>query len=446
MNNISGFGPETKVLMYDYTIKEIQHIVVGDLIWGNDNKHRIVMETFKGENELYLVNQTRANNYITTVNHPLVLRATSIPILYYKYENRSKDYGVIYYTKCEHAICNKDCSKTGFKYRTLLCDTEKEAVKIKNLITTGELDPNYVKEGDIFILTAFEHLNMCTKRIRLHKLKGYKVPYPVLKNNHKLPLDPYFLGLWLGDGTAKATSITSTDIEIENFLYEFASTYEGLIVHKKTTEAGYVSNTGIISKKEYHLYTLRHNTKRRNPIRKALVNIGVFNNKHIPAIYLNASEEDRFRLLAGLIDTDGSFHISKNNDNINRLSYRFSQATCHKELVFNAYTLAKSLGLNIGKMEEIEYAPIGRLAFKDDEVFHTKYCFVMTGENITKIPCLIERKKVSNFSTDFNFRTTHTSSITMVPQDQNNFVGLIVDGNHQFLLSDCTVVHDSFTN
>lgn len=31
--NISGFDPTTKILMYDNTIKEIQHIVVGDLIW-----------------------------------------------------------------------------------------------------------------------------------------------------------------------------------------------------------------------------------------------------------------------------------------------------------------------------------------------------------------------------------------------------------------------------
>lgn len=448
MNNISGFDPSTKILMYDNTVKEIQNIIAGDLIWGDDNKHRTVIETFKGENELYLVQQSKAESYITTINHPLVLRATSVSVLCYNQKGRSKDYVVIYYVKCENAICKKNCCKKGFKYRTLLYDTEEEGIQIKNLITTGQFDPAYVKEGDVSILSAFDYLNMCTKDIRLYKLKGYKVPYPVLKNNYKLPLDPYFLGIWLGDGTASRAVVTSTDIEIENFLHEFASTYEGLTVHKKTTEAGYVTTTGPVAKKGYHVYSLRYNKNRLNPIRIALENIGVLNNKHIPDLYLNASEEDRFRLLAGLIDTDGSLHMSKSKhtNKIDRLSYRFSQAVSHKELAFNAYTLAKSLGLNIGMMEETECPPVGRSVYKDGEAFHTNYCFGMTGENITKIPCLIERKKVTNFSTDFNFRTTHTSSLNMIKQDNNNFVGLIIDGNHQFLLSDCSVVHDSFQN
>src|SRR5260370_36145131 len=34
--------------------------------------------------------------------------------------------------------------------------------------------------------------------------------------------------------------------------------------------------------------------------------LGLIRNKHIPAVYLRASEQQRFALLAGLLDTDGT--------------------------------------------------------------------------------------------------------------------------------------------
>src|SRR5690606_22644552 len=112
---------------------------------------------FKGENELYLVQQRKAESYITTVNHPLVLRATSISIFCYKVKGRSKDYILTYYVKCENAICTNFCSKKGFKCHTLLYDTKEEAEQFKNLITAGELDISHVKEGDIYILSPPEY-------------------------------------------------------------------------------------------------------------------------------------------------------------------------------------------------------------------------------------------------------------------------------------------------
>lgn len=409
MNNYSGFGLESKVLMYDNTIKDIKDIMVGDLLWGDDNMPRKVLETFKGEGDLYLIQQSRASHYMITNNHQIIFRATSIPVAYYKIKNRSKPYILYYFIKCKNVKCKNVCCKKGFKSYTLGYDTEKEAEEAKRLLLLGELDPNYVKEGDIFNMSAIEYLNVCTKFIRLNRLKGYKVPYPVVHNlNYELPLDPYFLGIWLGDGCASRAIITSTDIEIEEYLYQFAEKYEGLTVHKKTTEVGYISNTGPVAKKGYHAYSLRYNKKRLNPIRITLDTIGVLNNKHIPDIYMNASEEDRFKLLAGLIDTDGSLHVAKENDHINRLSYRFSQAECHHLLVFQAYTLAKSLGLNVASMEESYIPPVGRPLYKDGKALHTNYCFSMTGENISKIPCLIERKKVAPLIDNFQFRTTHT--------------------------------------
>ena len=148
---MSGFSEDTKVLMFDNTVKEIKDIVIGDLIWGNDNIPRKVLELFNGEDELYLVQQSRANNYIVTNNHPLILRATSIPIKYYKITNGNK-YMVYYFIKCQHTECKvKNCSKKGFKFHTLSYNTEIEANDAKKLILSGELDPNYVMTPGIFV-------------------------------------------------------------------------------------------------------------------------------------------------------------------------------------------------------------------------------------------------------------------------------------------------------
>jgi hypothetical protein len=37
------------------------------------------------------------------------------------------------------------------------------------------------------------------------------------------PLDPYFLGVWLGDGTSSVPSVTAADEEVVSFLEEFAA-------------------------------------------------------------------------------------------------------------------------------------------------------------------------------------------------------------------------------
>jgi len=82
----------------------------------------------------------------------------------------------------------------------------------------------------------------------------------------ELPVPPYALGVWLGDGNAADASITTTDPEI--------------VVHLEADGPWVVQ--GIPP------------------------GLGVLNNKHIPTTYLRASEAQRRLLLAGLLDTDGT--------------------------------------------------------------------------------------------------------------------------------------------
>ena len=82
-----------------------------------------------------------------------------------------------------------------------------------------------------------------------------------------LPLPPYVLGVWLGDGSSFSAEFTSADPEISML----------------------VDGQGIGA------------TKLKSRLR-----LEVLANKHIPARYLRASERQRRALLAGLIDADGT--------------------------------------------------------------------------------------------------------------------------------------------
>ena len=189
--------------------------------------------------------------------------------------------------------------------------------------------------------------------------------------------------------------------------------------------------------------------KGRNPIRIILKQLGVFRNKHIPDLYMTASEEDRYRLLAGLIDTDGSLHsVNRENGTKSAWQYRFSQSEENKLLSFQTKDLALSLGLSVTKMEERIKTPINRgliyrETFRDGKTEHIHYCFTMTGYNMKNVPCLIERKKASIKCAGAVFTNANASRITITSLTESyDYVKIKVDDNHRFLLSDCTVVHD----
>lgn len=108
---------------------------------------------------------------------------------------------------------------------------------------------------------------------------------PVEYPEAELPIAPYVLGLWLGDGNTSAPQLTASQ--------EDADYYAG-----KITACGlrpgrqWVTNTAVC-------FTI-HDT------RSKLIDLGVLGQKHIPDQYITASIEQRRSLLKGLMDSDGS--------------------------------------------------------------------------------------------------------------------------------------------
>lgn len=135
----------------------------------------------------------------------------------------------------------------------------------------------------------------------------FKVPNipPIEYSERKLPLEPYLMGLFLGDGSKNTPIIYSDpqDVEIEKEILENINNYNGFYY--------VIDNPPSITKEK--LIRIRHKNDvldKNGKVHKSvycdrLRELGVFNNKHIPNIYKYCSVQQRLDLLAGLFDSDG---------------------------------------------------------------------------------------------------------------------------------------------
>lgn len=215
--------------------------------------------------------------------------------------------------------------------------------------------------------------------------------YPAQTN--ALPLDPYVLGAWLGDGTSCNSQFTSADSEIVDHIK--AAGWD--VVKQPSNVYGY--NVG-------KLIT-------------ALRVIGVANNKHIPETYLRASKEARLALLQGLMDTDGTV---ENGTAI--------FANTNRRLAQDTLELARSLGLKTnwtegkaylnGRYISPEYAvrvrahvPVFRLTRKAllQRMNNEQYWSITNIEPVTSVPvkCIVVEAKDHLFLAGENCLPTHNS-------------------------------------
>jgi hypothetical protein len=124
------------------------------------------------------------------------------------------------------------------------------------------------------------------------------VKYP----EQKLPIDPYVLGCWLGDGNSHSGHIECADKEILDEIVK-----RGYDIHLVKSSVRSKSKScqyriGGVAESYKDEYGLPHTTYL---LSKQLKELNLFKNKHIPDIYLCSSYEQRLALLQGLMDTDG---------------------------------------------------------------------------------------------------------------------------------------------
>lgn len=161
-------------------------------------------------------------------------------------------------------------------------------------------------KGDI--RTGWVSKYMRTDDLLADSYKKPKIVIDAVRGLRKqLPLDPYMLGVWLGDGDARGGRICGQDEGVFDELK-----YRGFRLSKSHCPKRAPFKTVTV-------YGLVH----------SLRSLGVLGKKHVPYQYLIASEKDRLALLQGLMDTDGHQSKGRNSHAIfSNTNYSLIESVC----------------------------------------------------------------------------------------------------------------------
>ncbi|MEY4903436.1 MAG: hypothetical protein RLZZ292_1251, partial [Bacteroidota bacterium] len=264
------------------------------------------------------------------------------------------------------------------------------------------------KQGDVLDITVKEYLEKSTKW--KSNYKGYKVE--VEFEAKPLLIAPYFLGLWLGDGSSAKPEIATTDAEIVNYLSVFAEE-KGLRLNEYA----------VVDKCPMYSLTGGERGHKGYSLKSELRELNVLQNKHIPQEYLVNSTENRLALLAGLIDTDGHYLIQSNG-------YEITQK--NKRLAENIKFLCDTLGFRTSF--NAKRATIKSIGY-ESEVYRVR----IYGD-INRIPVRLKRKEASPWKSPVDWQVT---GIKIEDDGIGDYYGFEIDGNRRFLLEDMTVTHNT---
>ena len=155
----------------------------------------------------------------------------------------------------------------------------------------------------VWVPTTTTTEQMATDYHSDYRGKRYRIPLtPALELPAlELLVDPYFLGLWLGDGKTADSSVVFDAQDEEDMRREIAAVILPGEEAVWSDEGGWGTVRIRREGGRKHLHTLRNRLR----------DLGVLGAKHIPAVYLRASREQRFALLQGLMDSDGTIDTGK---------------------------------------------------------------------------------------------------------------------------------------
>lgn len=359
---------QLNVLMYDFTLKNIEDVEIDDLLMGDDGTYRRVISKINNYGKIYKIHQTSGEDYYTNGKHTLVLK---------KSETAKRPFGNI--TK-----------KGTFRHPNGRLASYKDYEKI-NI-------SDFIQKSSVFRKNFFT----------------FK-PEMIYRKEKEVYIEPYLLGIWLGDGFASTTSIISMDDEIIKYIYEYANRNNLSVkkIERNWEKADvYKLNRPLIKK------------TRKNEFLENLRKYNLINNKHIPQEYINNSERVRIELMAGLIDTDGS--LSSNN------VYEFYQKSY--DFIRDVKVIADSLGFRTSLRERKNCTCNGKN-------YGTHYRLSISGD-LWRIPCKVKRKKVTKNMLSKN-KDWRVSMIKPIEIGDGKYTEIKVDGNGNYLLGDFTIAHNS---
>lgn len=351
-----------KVLMYDGTLKTVESVIVGDQLMGPDSSPRNVLKLKRGVDSMYKIETVNGQTLFVNGNHILSLRRT----------NRT----------------NRSNTPLRFNKNTR----------------------DYKGQDPIVNITVEEYLKKSPKFKHLYKL--YSVPIE-FENKKNLTIDPYFLGLLLGDGCiVRGSSITTGDVEIEKYIRDHAKFLDLNITENK-------------EKSNCKTYRFVRKNLNKNYLNEMLKDLNLFgcdsSTKYIPQIYKTANTQNRLSILAGLIDTDGSLIGG---------CYEFISKS--ESLANDVCFIARSLGIRATIRPCYKKCQTG-----NGGIYHR----VTLSGDIDKIPVLVARKKASvrkqkKNPTSFGFTVEKIS-------DLEDHYGFELDKDHLYLADNFIVTHNT---
>jgi len=184
-------------------------------------------------------------------------------------------------------LLGRECFEVVFSDRTaVLADAEHQ------WLTSDAYDQRRRNGGRVRTTREIAATLMRGDREYMHRIAlASPIQYPA----KVLPIDPYVLGAWLGDGTSTAAELTRAD---EPILREVE--LAGYAVAPASGPVAYrIGGTGHTRDEATGRY------KRNSSLSSTLRNEGLLGNKHIPLAYLHGSVDQRQALLEGLMDTEG---------------------------------------------------------------------------------------------------------------------------------------------
>lgn len=355
-------GKGTKIIDFNGNIVKVENIKTGDLLMGPDGTPRKVLSTTQGRGPLYRVTpKVGGDSFVCNDVHVLSLK------------------------------CSNDKAPENRK-------------RAKNTTNTPNKEKTMWK-GDIVNIPLNEYLQKSKTWKNRTKLWRSKLDF-----SHKdLPMDPYVLGLWLGDGHSQSASLTSMDSVLSDIWTKWVeSNGDKIAVYNQNNNKAYT-------------YAARASVKHHRVVSTEILNlIGVLNNKHIPHEYLTSSRDQRLSLLAGLIDTDGYYSKEGKNFEITQKS---------KTLMDNIVFLSRSLGfkVTVNKCKKI-----------DQNGTEGLYQRAVILGALSEIPTKLERKKGQD-----GLKAWDTTGFRVKAIGTGDYYGFTLDKDHLYMLGDFTVTHNT---
>lgn len=387
---------DTPILMYDGSIKKVQDIIEGDLLKGDNSEPRKVLSLARGEDNMYDIIPIKGEKYTVNEEHILCLKASGFPIL----------------SDCRnnHLYNIQWIENNQFKSKSFTYKKENEEDKLIKQKKAEEFHKTITNE-QVMEISVKNYLKLSKYKQKI--LKGYRTGVDF--SEKELPFDPYILGYWLGDGSSRDSVITTQQSTVLHYLSS-SLPKDNLFLSKRQSMYSY-GITGLSGK---------HGS---NAFLNTLKEYNLVKNKHIPNIYKCNSRENRLKLLAGIIDSDGSY---------DRGMFEISQSIEHEPLMDDIIYLVRSLGFACYRqIKNTSWTYLG------EKKKNKAYRIIISGKGLEEIPTLVPRKKASPRK---QIKNPLVTGIKVKYIGRDNYYGFTLDGNCRYILGDFTVTHNTCTS